>query len=113
MNLVEQFYEVRGGTLTAALDSMNQALGTRYDLTRLGQWRRGHVPVPHRVQAYMRRLVLSWLWRHHGNRRITSDLLERVLEACEPPSAASRAVARSRSLCVPSPPALLRGIREF
>ena len=99
MNLLDHFYRLhktqRGG-LRAALALLNESLGTQYDVNRLAQWKRGQVPVPLPVQAYMRAIVLSDLQQAHQH-RFTRAVLSEILEACEPPSAAAREVARPRS----------------
>lgn len=39
--------------LTDAVRELNAVLGTRYDLARIGQWRRGERSIPGLVRGYM------------------------------------------------------------
>ena len=92
MNLVAHFCRICGakrGGLTAALAALNLEQGSNHKLARLGAWRRGSLPVPAPVQAYMRRIVLADI-REHNPGRFTVAVLGQILEACEPPTAAVR-----------------------
>jgi hypothetical protein len=53
-------------TLSGALMLLNAELGTRYALTRLGQWRRGERPIPRPVVAHMQRVVILHTLREKG-----------------------------------------------
>ncbi len=59
INLITAYIEAAGGKSAEALSMLNAELGAAYDLTRLGQWRRGERPTPGVVQRAMRRTVLE------------------------------------------------------
>ena len=46
---------------TEACQSLNATLGTRYRLSRLGDWRRGETPLPRHVRDVMLRETLPTL----------------------------------------------------
>lgn len=87
MNLIEAFAVANPGhgALSRALTRMNQALGSHYDLARLGQWRRGEVPVPSGVQQYMRGVILDWYHHHRRSARITRALIDEIRAMLDPP----------------------------
>lgn len=115
MNLLEHFYRLhktqRGG-LVAALAALNQALGTNHTNNTLARWRRGAIPVPLPVQAYMRAIVLSDLQQTHSH-RFTRAVLAEILEACEPPNATVTEVARPRSFFASCGDLPSQGFGEF
>lgn len=104
MNLLEHFYRIhktsRGGLL-AALEALNQSLGAHYTNNTLARWKRGAIPVPQPVQAYMRVIVLSDIQKSHEG-RFNRTVLSEILEACEPPSGAREEAERPRSFSVSS-----------
>lgn len=59
VNLITAYIEAAGETPANALRALNGELGTSYDATRIGQWRRGERPIPDKAQRVMRRWVLE------------------------------------------------------
>ena len=106
MNLIEHFdriHRTEHGELSSALAVMSAALGHVYDIKRFGQWRRGAVPVPAHVQAYMRAIVLTDIHSSCSATRFNRAVLAEILAACEPPTAATEA-GRPFSLRQPHAP---------
>lgn len=114
MNLLDHFYRIhktsRGGLL-AALEALNQSLGTKYSNNTLARWKRGAIPVPQPVQAYMRGIVLSDIQKNHEG-RFNRALLSEILEACEPPTVGATEVKRPRSFSVASSYPLSSPLRD-
>ena len=105
MNLLDHFYRIHKtswGGLLAALEALNQSLGTNYSNNTLARWKRGAIPVPQPVQAYMRGIVLTQLHKEHGGERFTLTVLRDLIEACEPPTVGAKAEERPRSFSVSS-----------
>lgn len=60
VNLITAYIEANGGKPGAALGALNAKLGATYDLSRMGQWRRGERPTPNAVERTMRAAVLTY-----------------------------------------------------
>lgn len=57
MSLI-QTYTLRFDTRREALDALNNGLGSRYTLHRLGEWANGKRPLPAIVRVYLLNQVL-------------------------------------------------------
>jgi len=84
---MEQFWD-GVWSLTDGIALMNDELGTRYDLARWGQWRRGERSVPEPVQRYCRiRVIIQVLKEQLGIHplSITDEQADAIVAALEPP----------------------------
>lgn len=69
------------------VDDLNADLGTRYDTTRLGQWRRGERAIPQPVQDWMLRASIAHAIRQAGGVPPTSDeALDALARSLQPPA---------------------------
>lgn len=57
---------IPGATKTGALADLNEALGTGYTLSRIGEWRSGVRPMPPPVRAHMLAIGVGVLLHKHG-----------------------------------------------
>jgi hypothetical protein len=57
---------IPGLSKTIALRHLNEDLGTRYSMSRLGEWRNDKVPMPREVRTYMLESGLIHLLKKHG-----------------------------------------------
>lgn len=90
MNLINEteiFWRSTGCTISDGIRCMNDDLGTRYDLTRWGQWRRGERSMPEPVQHYCRmRVIGQVLEREAGihSMSLSDETLDAIVLALEP-----------------------------
>lgn len=89
-NLVTSWLAVATGCgepISEALSQLNQELGTRYNLARLGQWRRGNRMIPQAVQDFMLRVAIEHAIREEGGEPpFEDDALDRLAaRLCPPP----------------------------
>lgn len=83
MSLVDTWIKAETGhghTLTSAVAAMNEQTGSRYTVSRVGEWRRGVRDVPATARRYMLKAALPVALADAGlRRRVNVDTLVEAL----------------------------------
>ena len=70
-----------------AIRDLNEALGTRYTASRIGQFRRGERVPSARAMGYMARAAVSWVLLQEGIKttRLSDETLDRIADRLSVP----------------------------
>lgn len=92
-NLVTTFIAAEtsnGEPITLALNALNECLGSNYNLSRLGDWRRGDRSIPQPVQNYMLKMCIHHVLTQQIGAMvmlISDEQLDAIADALTPPKA--------------------------